>query len=210
MAISYPLSLPAYSGIATVNLRTRNVVGVSESPFTMKQQIVTHVGQRWEAEVSMPPMKRDDAEEWVAFLVALRGRYGTFLMGDPNASAPRGAASISPGTPVVNGAGQTGNVLTIDGCTTSTTNYLKAGDYIQLGGGSSATLHKVLQAVNTNSSGQATLDIWPNIRTAPADNSTVVLTSTKGVFRLADNATEWSIDVATFYGISFAATESIS
>lgn len=209
MTISYPLTLPTESGIATINLRAINAVAISESPFTFKQQVIEHSGQRWEAEVAMPPMLRADAEAWVTFLVSLRGVKGTFLLGDPLGATPRGSASITQGTPVVNGAAQTGDSLTIDGCPNSATGYLKAGDYIQLGGGSSATLHKVLSDVNTNASGQANLDLWPSIRTAPADNATVVVTDAKGLFRLASNQTNWSINEASIYGVNFAALEAI-
>lgn len=209
MAISYPLTLPTASGIAQINLRAVNSVSISESPFTFKQQVIEHTGQRWEAEVSMPPMQRADAEQWISFLVSLAGVKGTFLLGDPSASTPRGSASTTPGTPVVNGAGQTGASLTIDGCPTSATGYLKAGDYIQLGGGSSATLHKVLTDVNTDASGQASLDLWPYIRTAPADDATIIVSDAKGLFRLASNQTDWSINNASIYGVTFPAIEAI-
>jgi hypothetical protein len=207
MTISYPLTLPTQTGIASVNLHAINSVAISSSPFTYKQQVVAHTGQRWEAEVSLPPMKRDDAEVWIAFLLSLKGMRGTFLMGDPNCATARGSASSTAGTPVVFGADQTGETLAIDGLPVSETGYLLAGDYIQLGGGSTATLHKVLTDVDTNSGGTATLDIWPSIRTAPADNSTVVVANAVGNFRLSTNQSDWSINNASFYGITFPAIE---
>jgi len=209
MAIIYPLTFPTQTGIATVNLHAINAVAISSSPFTYKQQVVAHSGQRWEAEISLPPMKRADAEVWVAFLLSLKGQRGTFLMGDPNCATARGSASTTAGTPVVNGADQTGDTLSIDGLPVSVSGYLLAGDYIQLGGGSSATLHKVLTDVDSNAIGQATIDIWPSIRTAPADNSAIVLSSAVGNFRLATNQSDWSINNASFYGITFPAVEVI-
>tara|TARA_R100000329_G_scaffold50992_1_gene47083 strand:- start:8918 stop:9550 length:633 start_codon:yes stop_codon:yes gene_type:complete len=209
MAISYPLTLPTVSGIATVTFRATNVTAISMSPFTFKQQVVSHAGQRWEAEVSMPPMSRADAEEWISFLVSLRGQLGTFTLGDPSGATARGSASSAPGTPLVNGASQTGGSLAIDGCPASATGYLKAGDYIQLGSGSSATLHKILQDVNTLSGGDVTVDLWPHIRTAPADNSTVVVSNAEGLFRLSQNQTSWSIDEATIFGVTFACVEAV-
>jgi len=209
MAIIFPLTLPTQTGIATVNLHAINAVAISSSPFTYKQQVVAHSGQRWEAEISLPPMKRADAEVWVAFLLSLKGQRGTFLMGDPNCATARGSASTTAGTPVVNGADQTGDTLSIDGLPVSVSGYLLAGDYIQLGGGSSATLHKVLTDVDSNAIGQATIDIWPSIRTAPADNSAIVLSSAVGNFRLATNQSDWSINNASFYGITFPAVEVI-
>lgn len=210
MAITYPITLPTVAGISSINLRAVNAVSISQSPFTFKQQVIAHQGQRWEAEVTLPPMKRADAEVWVSFLVSLQGSRGTFTMGDPNAAAARGSASSTPGTPVVNGASQTGQSLTVDGLPASASGYLKAGDYIQLGGGSSATLHKVLEDVTSNASGQATLELWPYIRTAPADGATIVVGSTVGVFRLASNQTDWAINNAAIYGITFAAIEAVA
>ena len=184
MAITYPLTLPTVAGIASINLRAVNAVAVSSSPFTYKQQVIAHQGQRWEAEVTLPPMTRADAETWIAFLVSLQGARGTFTMGDPNAASARGSASVTAGTPLVNGADQTG--------------------------GSSATLHKVLQDVDSNASGQATLELWPYIRTAPSDNAIITVGDTVGVFRLSSNQTDWSINNASFYGITFAAVEAVA
>jgi hypothetical protein len=148
-------------------------------------------------------------EPWVAFLLSLKGQYGTFLLNDPNCATPRGSAGSTPGTPVVKGAGQTGDELDIDGLPLSATGYLLAGDYIQLGSGASATLHKVLANVNSNGSGEATLDIWPSLRSSPADNATVTLSSAKGVFRLANNVQQWEINNMSNYGITFDCVEAV-
>jgi hypothetical protein len=165
MAITYPLSIPTTIGTERITLRAVNAVGRSESPFTFRQQVVKHQGERWEASVDIPPSKSDLAEEWIAFLVSLKGPFGTFLMGDPNMTEARGSASTTPGTPVVNGASQTGDELAIDGLPLSATGYLLPGDYIQLGAAGTATLHKVLTQVDSNGSGEATLDIWPSSNT---------------------------------------------
>ena len=206
MPISYPRALPTHTGIRQITLRAVNVTALSESVFTLRQQVFKHSGERWEAEVTLPQMARSDAEQWVAWLLSMRGREGTFLLGDPLGATPRGSAG---GTPRVNGASQTGDSISIDGCTASQTGWLKAGDYIQLGSGAGSSLHKVLQDVSSNGAGQATIDVWPSIRTAPADNSTVVVSAGKGVFRLATSSTEWSINEIAHWGIVFPAVEAI-
>ena len=193
MAITYPRTLPTHTGIRSVTLRAVNVTAVSESVFTLRQQIFKHSGERWEAEVALPAMARAAAEQWLAWLLSMRGREGTFLLGDPLGGTPQGSAG---GTPVVNGASQVGDSVSIDGCTTSETGWLKAGDYIQLGAGATAT-------------GQATLDIWPAITTAPGDGATVVTSSAKGVFRLAGSSTEWTSNEIAHYGIVFPAVQVI-
>jgi hypothetical protein len=207
MAISYPLSLPvATKAIQSIEIRAVNAVAYSRSPFTFAGQAFAYSGQMWTADVTLKPMKRADAEQWVAWLISLRGQLGTFLLGDPNGATARGAAT---GTPLVNGASQTGGSLVIDGAATSVTGWLKAGDYIQLGSNGSSRLHKVLADANSDGSGNVTVDIWPHIRTAPADNATVTVSSAKGLFRLSSNEQAWSVNEASIYGMTFAAMEAV-
>lgn len=210
MAITYPLSLPTSIGIAEIELRANNVVGISQSAFTFDQQIVQHQGQRWEASISLPPVRKDLSEPWVAFLLSLKGPVGTFLLGDPNMATPQGSASATPGTPLVDGAVVSGaSEIAVDGLPASTTGYLKAGDYIQLGSGSTATLHKVLVDVDSDAGGEATIDFWPSVRRSIADNEAVVVSGAKGNFRLASSVSSWSINNSSVYGISFDAVETI-
>tara|TARA_R110000803_G_scaffold140387_1_gene206917 strand:- start:8 stop:631 length:624 start_codon:yes stop_codon:yes gene_type:complete len=206
MAITYPRPLPTVTGLQTVTLRAVNQTALTFSPFSFKQQIHNHSGQRWEAEIQLPAMKREKAEVWVAWLLSLRGMSGSFLLYDPSNTVAQGALG---GTPLIKGASQTGGSLSIDGCSNSITNWLKAGDYIQLGSGSNATLHKNLVDVSTNGSGQATLDLWPSIRTARPDNEAITTTSCVGRFRLNSGEQDWSINSALHYGITFAAVEVI-
>ena len=206
MAITYPLTLPTHTGIRNISLRAVNTVGISQSPFTYATQVIAHSGQRWEVDVTLPSMNRSDAEQWIAFLMSLRGSLGTFNIGDPTGATPRGSAG---GTPLVNGADQIGGTLDIDGCTASQTGWLKAGDYIQLGSGATATLHKVLQDADSNGSGQVSLDIWPYIRSAPADDAAVITSNTVGLFRLASNEQNWNVSEASIYGLTFGAFEAI-
>lgn len=209
MAITYPLSTPTVKTIANIVLTAKNAVAVATSPFTLSTQVMQHQGSRWEANVTLPPMKRAAAEEWIAFLISLNGQYGTFLLGDPNGATARGSASTAAGTPLVNGASQTGTTLNFDGVPNNATGYLKAGDYIQLGTGSGSQLYKVLADANSNGTGQISVDIWPSLRSSPADNAAVVVSGAKGLFRLSTPDSSFSIDNAAVYGINFSAIEAI-
>ncbi len=194
MALSYPLATPTTIGIESIELRAVNAVAVSQSPFTYKQQVISHGGQKWEASVNIPSVHRDKAAEWKAMLVGLKGQAGTFLLGDPDYATPQGTVSSC----VLSGdAGD-------DNATVVMTGTLKAGDYIQLGSGSSAKLHQVL----LDQSGDGTIQIWPSLRSTYS-SATVTFNSPKGVFRLATNMTSWSINNASIYGISFEAVEAV-
>ena len=194
MALSYPLATPTTIGIESIELRAVNAVAVSQSPFTFKQQIISHGGQKWEASVNIPSVHRDKAAEWKAMLVGLKGQAGTFLLGDPDYATPQGTVSSCVLT------GDAGD----DNATVVMTGTLKAGDYIQLGSGSSAKLHQVL----LDQSGDGTIQIWPSLRSTYS-SATVTFNSPKGVFRLATNMTSWSINNASIYGISFEAVEAV-
>lgn len=195
MALSYPLDTPTSIGIESIELRAVNAVATSQSPFTFKQQIISHGGQKWEASVTIPSVHRDKAAQWKAMLVGLKGPVGTFLLGDPDYATPQGTIS---GTPTLSGnAGS-------DTATVVMTGTLKAGDYIQLGERGAAKLHQVL----LDQDGDGTLEIWPSLRSDYTDE-TVIFDAPKGVFRLATNMTSWSINNASTYGISFEAVEAV-
>lgn len=194
MALSYPLATPTTIGIESIELRAVNAVAVSQSPFTYKQQIVSHGGQKWEASINIPSVHRDKAAEWKAMLVGLKGQTGTFLLGDPDYVTPQGTVSSCV---------LSGNVGD-DTASVVMTGTLKAGDYIQLGSGASSKLHQVL----LDQDGDGTLELWPSLR-SDYTSSTVVFNSPKGVFRLATNMTSWSINNASIYGISFEAVEAV-
>lgn len=209
MPITYPLTFPS-PGLATIVWRPTAVAAVSTSPYTLKTQVQVHPGQIWQAEVAFPTMLQSTAEEVVTFLLKCNGVEGTFNMGDPALSTPRGTAADTPGTPQVDGASQTGNDLNIKGAPSGASGYLLAGDWIQLGSGSSAELYKVLDDVDTDSVGDATLTLWPELRSSPSDSATVTVSNTVGLFRLAENVMEYSIDEAVHYGIEFNVVEAIS
>lgn len=194
-------TMPTSPRIQSVVFRMASRNAISTSPFTFQQQVIAHQGQRWEVDVSLPPMRREQAALWLSWLAKLDGTLNTFNIGDPMNASPQGSAG---GTPLVAGASQTGASINIDGCTTSQTGWLKAGDYIQIGAAEDARLYMVTDDVDTNGSGQATVNIWPQIRTAPSDNASVIVSNTVGTFRLASDASTWSFDNAKTYGIQFS------
>jgi len=202
MTISYPITLPTSPAPASVKLYGHAIVAVGVSPFTAQQQVYQHQGQFWRAQITLPPMRREDAEPWIAAMLSLNGRRGTFYLGDASATTPRGTAT---GTPLVNGASQTGQTLVTDGWTSGVTGILKAGDYMQIGD----RLYKVLADANSDGTGNATFDIWPRLRESPADNAAITVTNTKGLFRRADNAAEWDIAPGKIFSMSFEAVEAI-
>tara|TARA_A100000172_G_C3000401_1_gene96060 strand:+ start:118 stop:744 length:627 start_codon:yes stop_codon:yes gene_type:complete len=200
---SYPLTLPTATGITTQNWGLNRVVAVTESPFTLQQQIFEHEGSQWRCTMTLPPMKKDKAAIWLAFFMSLRGRRGTFKMGDQDRKTIQGTAT---GTVRVNGASQTGNQVALDGFTASRANVFKAGDYIQI----NSYVYMVIEDVSANGSGEANVKIEPALRSTIEtinNDDTVVYTNTTTIMRLDSNEFNWDTDKVSNYGISFACSE---
>ena len=202
MAITYPISLPT-TGIASVEWRTVNAVVTSQSPFTYKQQIISHGGQRWEATVNLPPMNRDTAAAWKAALVSLKGSYGTMLLGDPDYPLPRGTLRSTDASNFATVSATAGNSF-MQITMQDQTKTLLAGDYIQVGSDAAARLFQVME----DRTGDGQLEVYPNVR-IDYSSETIGTNDTKGVFRLSSNVTSWSIDNAAIYGISFDVVEAV-
>jgi hypothetical protein len=191
---TYPLALPTHTGIRSIEFRSVNAVAYERSPFTFVGQAQASAGQMWMADVTLPPMKRADAEKWVAWLISLRGQYGTFHIGDPLADSPAGTASSAT---ITGTAGNNYVTATMSGT-------LLAGDWFSVGSGLSKRLYKV----TADRSGSGTMDIYPSLR-ADASGAAADLTYPQGLFRLASNETSWSVNEAAIYGISFSAMEAV-
>jgi len=189
MAITYPLTAPtSVIGVAQVTLRTQQAISISTSPFTYQQQVIDYDGERWEMDVTIPPVLEEYAEPWVSFLTSLRGQLGTFYMGDPARANPRG--DVTSGT-ITGAAGDRTVSL-------STSGVVKAGDMFSTNGG----LYKVLQ----DRSGSGSLEIWPALRSSGSSSTWV---NPKGKFRLSTNTSSWSVNESSAYGIQFSAIEVI-
>jgi hypothetical protein len=202
MAITYPINLPSTPAPTEIRIKPRAIVSLAVSPFSGAQQAYQHQGQFWQADVTMPEMSRAYAAPWMAAFLQLNGRYGTFRLGNAATQTPQGVAT---GTPLVKGASQTGQSLITDGWTASVTGILKQGDHIQI----EDRLYMVMVNANSDGSGNATLDIWPRLRAAPADNAVVTINNCTGIFRLVSNEMPWTHKSADRIEIAFSAVEAI-
>ncbi|HEV3511991.1 MAG TPA: hypothetical protein VGS05_09835 [Candidatus Sulfotelmatobacter sp.] len=211
VGITYPLTAPAISGLGPQDFTMSevNVVGETESPFTLSQQEQQWLGQMLRIEANLPPMLYAQAEQWISFLGALFGKFGTFLIGDYNRPTPQGPLSGSPVS--IGGANVAGlNQLNVGGAAASIANWAVAGDYIQLTvPGYPQRIYKILQNASTDSLGEVVLQIFPNIRETIPSLTTIVTTNCKGTFRLQDNTLPWKVDKNKVYTVSFKAKEAI-
>ena len=204
---SYPLNLPnSPSNFVTSEWRIIRTVAYTESPFTYGQQVAKYQGSVWQTTVTLPPMNRADAGAWQSFFMQLNGRFGTFLLGDPDAKTIQGGATTVIS---VNGDHSVGAYdVVVDGADTSTVIF-KKGDYVQFGSGASSKLHMIVADITSDASGNATLQIEPPLKTALTDDDVVTYSDTKAVMRMDANELGWNANNVSLYGISFSCTESL-
>jgi len=137
-------------------------------------------------------MVRADAEAVIAFLLA--AQRGTFYFQDYANPTNRGGVT---GTLTVTTATANATTLTFGGATGS----FALGDWLQI----STSLYKVVQ-VNSSSS----VEVFPVLRSSYAASTPITYANAKGVFRLASGSTEWSIDLASIYGVNFSIIEDVA
>lgn len=202
MAITFPLNMPDDDWTsAKVGVQFNNLTNVSLSNVA---QTISKPGDLLMLEFSLPPKSRADAAAWQAWGLSLRGSFGSFYGYDRTATTARGVAT---GTPLVNGADQTGYELITDGWTTGQTGILKAGDWIEVNG----LLRMVVADSDSDGLGNATLDISPGLWPGqePADNAAITVSNPKGKFRLVDDMVSWDIDIIEMGRMKFSAVEDL-
>ena len=195
------LSIPAAPGFRASRFGLIANTQTFRSPLDGTVQTLELTGARWRANYELPPMTRTQAAAWTAFLTELLGSAGRFFGFDPDARSPRGSGL---GGPLVNGAGQTGQSLIVDGWSALETGLLLPGDYFEVGG----ELKMATAPADSDSSGEATLAFTPPLRTSPADGAALTLVNPTVTMMLVDDEQAfWDADRASLYGISFAGVE---
>jgi len=182
------------------------------SPISRAAQTLELPGARWVCSMSLPTMSPATWRTWTAFLAKMRGQAGRVYYGPPHyrgTTAPTWTANLSAltcdsttvtcdstalvnqesasgfGTPVVDGASQSGQYLDTNGWINNVT-VLSAGDYLSYDTTRGRSLHMVVEDATSNSAGESTIRIEPPIRTAPADGASIETESPTCIMTLRD------------------------
>lgn len=134
------------------------------------------IGRRWTE--TYGPLKRSTAST-AAFLAMVNDYWRNQTIFQIDHRGQRGIHGTGTGTPLVNGASQTGSSIITDGWTASST-VLRAGDIILIG--ALTTVFDVTADATTNGSGQVTISINPPIFSggSPADNAAITRNNVAG------------------------------
>jgi hypothetical protein len=196
------LAFPTSPAPKSIELGMNDTVAMSRSPFTGQTQTQAWPGaDMWDASIALPKLNADEAAVWSAFLAECRGMLNVFYLSDPAYTGPKGTVM---GKPLVNGVQNAmATSLNTKGWTPNSFRLLLPGDYIQVGN----RLHRVLDQVNSDGSGYATISIWPSLREATTDGQAINLNKPKGLFRLAENRRSVLTDETRLSGVSLKAIE---
>lgn len=152
---------------------------VFSNPFNSACQTLELPGAAWEAQLRFDSLTRAKGAILHSTLAQLRGAAGRILLWDHAFATPRGSAQ---GTPLVHGANQVGNRLTVRGCQANS-EFLRIGDYFQLGN----QLHIVTAQAIANAQGQCQLQFEAPMRHIPVDGMALITVRPCAVMRLKDD-----------------------
>ena len=163
-------------------------------------------GQYWKIRARYNNLTRAEFAPIEAFLMNQRGGYDSFTFTPPVLSIPQGS---DPGTPLVNGAGQTGRSVVTDGWGSgSAQTVLKAGDFIKFTNHSK--VYQITADATCDVSGNATLAIEPELQTSPADNEAIVTNPVPFTVFNENNVIELSTGVNDVFSFTVSFCEAIS
>ena len=169
------------------------------SPLTGAIQTVQRTGNRWRVTLSYENLFDSERAVMQAFLAEVTATAENFYLEDHSYERRADGA----GTVLVAGASQTGNQLDTDGWTSGTYAF-RAGDFFEVNGEL-----KMATADATITAGAATVDFVPELRSAPANNAAVTISSPKGIFRLISPQTTWSNRSPRISSFSFECVEDV-
>jgi hypothetical protein len=180
--------------VQSLERRLVAATSLATSPFTGSAQLQDWGGEWWEYQIEMAQMQGRDGRRLAAFFAQLGGARGRFLFRDPAIVQNPGG-----GDPVIDGAGQSGNLLATRGWVPDAPALL-AGDFLSLGAESATRLYQVTE--------DATLSIVPRLRAFPADAAPLEVTTPAVLLRLAAPVPA-RIGRADSYRFSFTAREAL-
>ncbi len=147
------------------------------SPLDKTTQTISMPGFRWKCNLQFKNMTRAEFGALSGLMIRLRGMYGRLWVPHPSNATPRGSGA---GNPVVSGANQTGASLATSGWAASQA-VLLAGDFFNVNG----ELKAVVQDVQSDGGGNATIVFEPPLRAPPPNGSALALNYPSCLMRLA-------------------------
>tara|TARA_Y100001963_G_scaffold22917_2_gene30179 strand:- start:481 stop:1077 length:597 start_codon:yes stop_codon:yes gene_type:complete len=185
-------TLPSTPKFSNLSIESVQPTFVSRSISGRRTARQTH-GQFFKLTASYPPMTRAEFAPIHAFVMAQRGQYESFQVVPPVVNAPQGSPA---GTPLVNGASQTGRSIITDGWNASITIF-KAGDFCKFA--NHDKIYLVTADATSDGSGNSTISIEPALVTSPENDSAITYTAIPFTVSFTGNVQEFTTGKSGFY-----------
>ena len=197
------LDFPAGIYFKEARITARSAVGVVTSPYTFAREPQDWGGERWEITFQFLRVTREHAAILESFLLKMRGGLHKVRLGDPWGSKPQGS---NLGTPLVGAGNVAGSTsLIMKDWPSSSTGLLKANDYVEI----EESLYRVLDDVDSDGSGDATVEVWPRLRKAHAEDVAMRTRNARALFALADPMALFDRNQIELYGASVNFVEAL-
>ena len=194
--------MPTSPNFVRSNFSLFRTIGMTVSPYTGKTKTQEFDGVFWNAEVSLPPMRRDQAVNWQSFLLNLKGQINHFKFTDPDALTNTGTYSTAFLTSELR-TNNTSVQLSFSGSTitagSSTFSNTKVGDFIVVTGATNEEnngTHKVTTVTSatevvvdsdlTTESNTASCKVRSNVKGATGLNLLASTNSATGTIKKGD------------------------
>lgn len=193
------VSLPTTPGPQSAQPTLLDFGAVLEPGLGGASQYIGRLGDRYEVAVQMPPMKPETARIFISRLA--QAKKSSLVMPFPQPGVTVGAE----GVPRVNGAGQAGTFLAIDGLPAS--KVLRDGWFFSILTGGRRYIHQLAADSTASAGGAATIQFEPMLRVSPADNAVIEFATPMIEGFVQGNGLPWDIDTARNVGLSFTIRE---
>ncbi|MDQ2324992.1 hypothetical protein RBI98_09365 [Citrobacter koseri] len=162
---------------ASLTWRSESNTKTFRSPFNGASQTVRFPGTRWMCSLTFNNLSDEKSRRIDSLVAELDGEYGRVKIRD------WGRSGRTPtGSPLVDGANQTGTELHSKGWTAGMV-VLRQGDYITVNN----ELKIVTADVSSASNGTALIPFAPMLRSSPPANAVIEVANPYGIFKLKDN-----------------------
>ena len=191
--------LPSSPGVRTAKPRLIDFGTVLNPPMGAVAQRLNRPGNRFGIDVTLPSSEAtEDGRIFVSRLV--QGlTQGVILR------FPQDTSVGVPGSPVVDGNGQSGMMLA---CRSFTPEYAtKEGMFFSIIHGGRRYLHMIAGQVIVDSTGHAVVPIYPQLRIQPADGDVCEFRVPMIEGFLSGNQLEWQLQTAPYIDLNFTVSE---
>ena len=193
------IDLPDYPGPQSAEPGLVDFGGFLTPPLGGPVQRVDRLGNRFKLSVTMPPMDGSEGRIWLAKLI--KGKSEGVRMEYPLLDFNPGL----PGTPLVNGSGQTGKTLLLKSCQP---NYVyREGQFISVKTGGRHHLLMVDTQAIVSTGGTVSLTVSPMLRVPHLDNDEVYVSKPMIEGWVLGNEQRWRLQLGNFINLSFEIEE---